>query len=241
MPIQSQLFQGHSGKHSKSLDVLECPACGSQYTQIIGDNCRECDEYLDLDRCQTTASVDVAVCDICGGEVPYIREKIINPQWDIRGYICSYYENILDVEFPSKTYQLFKFLQNSHNGMKSTPVDNKRLEMTGCMFSLQTKVDNISFWSYIPKEHRMWLASKGGIYCGFVVLNEDDVLRQMGVDEGMRRQGIASKLLEYICDNILPSNGGLHINQPLDDGWNFFRSIADQNDQIFGRDVMMHA
>ncbi|MFD1646021.1 GNAT family N-acetyltransferase [Haloarchaeobius litoreus] len=241
MPIQSQLFRGRSGKQSKRLTVFECPACGSQYSEIIGNNCRECDEYLDLDRCQTTTSVEAAVCTNCSDEVPYIRENIINSQWNIPGYICSDCDNILEIDFQSKSYQPIDFLQNSLNGIQVVSVDNERLEMIGRIFSLQTKVDNIGFWSYKPEEHRMWIASKDGVYCGFVVLNKDNVLIQIWVDEGMRRQGIASKLLEYISGNILPSNGKLHINQPLDDGWDFFRSLADQNDQIFGRDVMMHA
>ncbi|MFC4550814.1 MULTISPECIES: GNAT family N-acetyltransferase [Halorussus] len=241
MPLQSQLFKGHSEKRREDISVFECPNCGSRYKEVIGSSCRECDAHLPLDRCQATVSVDVAKCASCGDDVRYIRDDAIATQWDIPGYICSDCENITELEHQGQMHQPIDFLQNDHGRQfYATPVDGESLEKVARLFSLQTKVDGIGFWSYDANNHRVWLASQNGVYCGFATLNEDDVLIQIWVDEGMRRQGVAAQLLEYICENVLPSNGELHINQPLDDGWDFFRSLADDEDRIFGREVMMN-
>jgi hypothetical protein len=70
-----------------------------------------------------------------------------------------------------------------------------------------------------------------------VTLDSSDKIIQIWTDPGVRRQDVATKLLRYICENVLPNDGKLRMNKPTDQGKEFFKSLIDSEDKIFGRKV----
>ena len=54
-------------------------------------------------------------------------------------------------------------------------------------------------------------------------------------NRGRERASTATRLLRYICENVLPDDGELWMNDPTDKGKEFFKSLIDSDDKIFGR------
>lgn len=237
MPIESQLFQGHSKKHQIEDTFLECNSCNSLF-ESSGSTCVECDSYISSSDTRKTI-VDAANCDICGQTTPYTRDNRVNTNYNIFGYICSDCENILGLKFNNSFCQPSRFLQNDLGEkfyMRS--IDSKKMEKIVWMFSLQAKVEDLPFWSYQPDEYTVWLASVEETYCGYVSLNDDDVLNQIWVDRGYRRSGTASKMVEYVCNDVIPQQDELVISQPTDEGRDFFDSLQEDGN-LFGKKLMM--
>ncbi len=233
--LESQLFQGHAGKHQVQKSLQECRHCGALYEQPPMISCSECESDPIYD--STTSKVDAAECSTCGQEVPYTRDNRVKPSYHIFGYICADCENILELEFDGQFVKPQEFLQNDlDQGFNVTPVDSDRKETITWMFSLQTKVEDTGFWSYQPEEYRIWLASVNGTYCGYVGLNSDDKLNQIWVDEGYRRQNVATQLVKHICEDVLVDRDQLAISQPTDKGRKFFQTIIEDG-EIFGKNL----
>jgi ribosomal protein S18 acetylase RimI-like enzyme len=159
----------------------------------------------------------------------------VNTNYHIFGYLCEDCENILELKFDRRFVEPKEFLQNDlSQGFKATPVDSNRKETIAWMFSLQTKVEDVGFWSYQPEEYRIWLASLDETFCGYVSLNSEDELNQIWVDEGYRRQNVATQLVEHICKKVLADQDHLAISQPTKKGRKFFQSII-KSGEIFGK------
>lgn len=237
MSIESQLFQGYSAKDQIQDTFLECNSCNSLF-DVSGSSCLECDSYISASD-TTTTKVDAADCEICGQAIPYTRDNRVNTNYNIFGYICDDCENILEIKFDSSFYEPSKFLQNNiGSSFQMTSVDSERKRTIAWMFSLQTKVEGVGFWSYQPDEYTVWLASFGGTYCGYVSLNDDDVLNQIWVDQGYRRSSVATQMVEYICNDVLSQQSELVISQTTDKGREFFESIQ-HGGNVFGKDLMI--
>ena len=237
MSIESQLLQGHSTKHQIQDTFLECGSCNSLF-DVSGSSCIECDSHISASDTVTT-KIDAADCEICGQTIPYTRDNRVNTNYNIFGYICEDCENILEIKFNGSFCEPSRFLQNSlGSGFQITPVDSTKKRTIAWMFSLQTKVEDVGFWSYQPDEFSVWLASFGGTYCGYVSLNDDDVLNQIWVDQGYRRSGVATQMVEYICNDVLSQQNELVISQTTDKGREFFESIQ-QGGNLFGKVLMI--
>jgi hypothetical protein len=168
----------------------------------------------------------------------YTRDNEIGERWDVPGYYCRNCPNILEIRSNGQFVQPEQFLNNSHgSGFEVQHVNSEHTRTVAEAFSWSTKVEEVGFWSYQPDSHRVWLASVDNYYCGFVTLDANDKLIQIWTDPGVRRQDVATKLLRYICENVLPDDGELWMNKPTDQGKVFFESLIDSDDKIFGRKV----
>lgn len=240
MKLKSQGLQGYKKKRQKSVNGFECPNCSCKQSKPCLDSCWECGQQLRREHI-VTVNADVAECGNCGKDVRYLRGYEINDGWDIEGYSCSDCGNIVEIDFNGNMHQPSEFLKNNHQSeFQAEFVDDDRLRTIAELFSYQTKIENVGFWSYDQAEFQVWLASIKNTYCGYAALNSDDVLIQLWVDEAARNQGVATGLIRHLCKYVLPKNDELHINQPTDDGREFLKSLADQNSQIFGRDVFLN-
>lgn len=233
--LESQLFQGHAGKHQVQKSLFECPNCGALYKQAPVISCSECESDPIYD--PTESKVDSADCSTCGQEVVYTRDNRVNTNYHIFGYHCDDCENILELKFDGQFVEPQEFLQNDlGQGFGVTPVNSDRKETIAWMFSLQTKVEDVGFWSYHPEEFRIWLASVDGTYCGYVSLNSNDKLNQIWVDKGYRRQNVATELVKHICEDVLADQDQLAISQATNKGQKFFESIIDGR-EVFGKEL----
>lgn len=233
--LESQLFQGNAGKYQVQESIFECRHCGALYEQPPVISCSECESDPICD--STESKVDAAECSTCGQEVVYTRDNRVNTNYHIFGYLCDDCENILELKFDGQFVDPQEFLQNDlGQGFEVTPVDSDRRETIAWMFSLQTKVEDAGFWSYQPEEFRIWLASVDGTYCGYVGLNSDDKLNQIWVDQGYRRENVATELVKHICEDILVDQEQLVISQATDKGRKFFQSITDDG-EVFGKEL----
>ena len=237
MSLESQLFQGHSTKHQVQDTFLECKSCNSLF-EISGSSCSECDSHISASDTRT-AKVDAADCDICGETTLYTRDNRVDTNYNIFGYICGNCENILEMKFNGSFCQPNSFLQNDlGSGFRMTPIDSEKKTTTVWMFSLQTKVEDVGFWSYQPDEYTVWLASVDETYCGYVSLNNDNVLNQIWVDQGYRRSDVATQMVKYICKDVLSEQDELVISQTTDKGREFFKSLQQDGD-VFNKTLMV--
>ncbi|SDX66332.1 GNAT family N-acetyltransferase [Halobellus clavatus] len=237
--ISSELLQGYSKKSDRQLDLLKCPDCGSLHDEAkLSGSCYECDSHIAHKRYSTQATVDYAICSNCSSEVLYTRDNEIGERWEVPGYYCRNCTTILEVKSNGQFVQPEQFLNNSQgSGFEVQAVNSERTKTVAEMFSWSTKVEGVGFWSYQPDSHRVWLASLNNCYCGFVTLDDNDKLIQIWTDPGVRRQDVATMLLEYICETVLPADGELWMNKPTDQGKELFKSLIDSDDKIFGRKV----
>ena len=237
--ISSELLQGYSKKSDRQLDLLKCPECGSLHNESsLNGSCYECDSYIATKRYSTHVTVDYATCSNCSSEILYTRDNEIGEEWDVQGYYCWKCPNILEVKSDGQFVQPEQFLRNSHgSGFEVQHVNSEHTRTVAEVFSWSTKVEGVGFWSYQPDSHRVWLASLDNYYCGFVTVNTNHKLIQIWTDPGVRRQNVATKLLKHICENVLPDNGELWMNKPTDQGKEFFKSLIDSDEKIFGRKV----
>lgn len=237
--ISSKLLKGYSKKSNRQLELLKCPDCGFLHDETtLSGSCHECDSYIAAERFSTQATVDYATCSNCNSEVLYTRDNEIGEQWDVTGYYCRNCPNILEIKSNEQLVQPTQFLNNGHGSVfEVKQVNDNYTQTVAETFSWSTKVEGVGFWSYQPDNHRVWLASLDNYYCGFVTLDANDKLIQIWTDPGVRRQDVATRLLRYICENVLPDDGELWMNTPTDQGKEFFKSLIDNDDKIFGRKV----
>lgn len=235
----SELLQGYSKKSDRQLDLLKCPDCSSLHDEPkLSGSCFECGSHIATKRYSTQATVDYATCSNCSSEVLYTKDNEIGERWDVPGYYCRNCPNILEIRSNGQFVQPEQFLNNSHgSGFEVQHVNSEHTRTVAEAFSWSTKVEGVGFWSYQPGSHRVWLASLDNYYGGFVTLDANDKLIQIWTDPGVRRQDVATKLLRYICENVLPDDGELWMNKPTDQGKVFFKSLIDSEDKIFGRKV----
>ncbi|GAA0259947.1 GNAT family N-acetyltransferase [Haladaptatus pallidirubidus] len=234
--LESQLFQGHAKKYQVQRTFEECNGCGTVYEERPFLGCKECESGSMFN--SKDLKVDAGDCSICGQEVVYTRDNRVNTEYHIFGYLCYDCENALEVRFDGSFFEPSDFLQSSMGeGFKATPVDSDEKETVAWMFSLQTKVEDVGFWSYQPDESRVWLASVDNTYCGYVSLNSENTLNQIWVDKGYRRKGIATKLVKYLCENVLTQQDKFATSQTTDKGRKFFQSIVD-DEEVFGKDLL---
>ena len=237
MKLRSQLFQGYARKHNITDDFIQCNSCSSLFDTDV-NYCPECESIMHRSTSIHT-TIEAADCSNCDQPIPYTRENRVNTNYNIFGYICDSCQNILELKFDEVFYEPSSFLKNDlGSSIEVTLADSNKKETIVWMFSLQTKVNDIGFFSYQPDDYTVWLASINNTYCGYVALNDDDELNQIWVDEGYRRSGIATKLVEFVCSSVLDQQAELVITSPTDSGREFFDSIQ-QDGRVFGKDLIV--
>lgn len=219
---------GNSVSKTTSEQLVVCPECGTKATYAVvhyGINCcHDCDTYFGEDVPQEEVNIETLTCQSCSEDthkIPKNRSKA----GTFDKYICSNEQcsRILEIESGTgKFIPVLDFLSGSHMQTsfdESTPapievseVDGVEKESVVELLNTEAEAENSTFRLYNPDSSEALLAYQDNAFVGYLTWGTEEaeevgtlpVFRQVFVLPSYRRQGVATSLIQYFINHVVP-------------------------------------